>query len=90
MELIYLIINRLFTLYELAIIVYILMSYFPSMQTSTIAQWLARIVEPYLTPFRRIIKPVMGVIDFSPIIAIIVLRLAHSGFTQVMLRLMGA
>lgn len=35
---------------------------------------LARLVEPYLNIFRRFIPPLMGV-DFSPVVAILVLQL---------------
>ncbi|MFE7151573.1 YggT family protein, partial [Heyndrickxia sporothermodurans] len=59
------------------IIIYIFMSWFNAQQSS-IGQMFARICEPYLEQFRRIIPP-FGMIDFSPIIAIIVLNLAGRG-----------
>ncbi|NEU29448.1 YggT family protein [bacterium LRH843] len=64
--------------YSLFIIGYILLSWFPNARESTIGQLLGKIVEPYLEPFRRIVPP-LGMIDFSPIVAIIVLRLASGG-----------
>lgn len=57
------------------------MSWFNAQQSS-IGQMFARICEPYLEQFRRIIPPI-GMIDISPIVAIIVLRLASSGISQI-------
>jgi YggT family protein len=65
-------------LYSVLIIVYIFMSWVPNIKESAIGQFLGRIVEPYLEPFRRIIPP-FGMIDVSPIVAILVLRLAQTG-----------
>lgn len=66
------------TLYTYALIIYILMSWVPSIQQSTFGQLLGRICEPYLDPFRKIIPP-LGMIDISPIVAIFVLQLAMKG-----------
>ncbi|WP_188776454.1 YggT family protein [Paenibacillus hunanensis] len=61
------------------IIIYILMSWLPSARESSFGQLLARLVEPYLAPFRRFIPPIGGVLDISPIVALFVLQLAFSG-----------
>ncbi|KYC61529.1 hypothetical protein B4098_2084 [Heyndrickxia coagulans] len=42
----------------------------------------ARVSEPYLDPFRRIIPPI-GMIDISPIVAFFVLDLARAGIAQI-------
>ncbi|MFC4404653.1 YggT family protein [Gracilibacillus xinjiangensis] len=68
-----------FELYSYAIIIYILMSWFPGARESSIGRMLGRIVEPYLEPFRKIIPPIGGMIDISPIVAIFVLRFAKMG-----------
>jgi len=72
------IVSRLFQLYELAIVVFILMSWFPGAYNSGVGQFLGRICEPFLSIFRRFI-PAIGGIDFSPIIALLVLQFAESG-----------
>ena len=54
------------------------MSWFPNARSSTIGQFFARICEPYLEPFRRIIPP-LGMIDISPLVAILVLKFATTG-----------
>ncbi|MFC0558685.1 YggT family protein [Halalkalibacter alkalisediminis] len=65
-------------IYSFFIIGYILMSWFPNARESSIGQFIGRIVEPYLEPFRKFVPP-LGMIDLSPIVAIIVLRLAGGG-----------
>lgn len=67
------IIMYLIQLYGLAIIVYILMSWFPGARESQFGYYLGVIVEPYLEPFRKIIPPI-GMIDISPIVALLVLH----------------
>ncbi|WP_163579705.1 YggT family protein [Gracilibacillus saliphilus] len=67
------------TLYTYAIIIYILMSWFPGARESSFGQMLGSIVEPYLEPFRKIIPPIGGMIDISPIVALFVLQFALRG-----------
>ncbi len=78
MELIFSLLRSLITFYSYALIAYILMSWFPNARESSIGQFLARICEPYLEPFRRFIPP-LGMIDISPIVAILVLNFAIMG-----------
>lgn len=72
---------QLVQLYQWALIIYIFMSWFPNARESAIGQFLSRICEPYLEPFRKIIPP-LGMIDISPIVAFLVLRFASSGLIQ--------
>jgi YggT family protein len=72
-------VNWVFDIYILFVFVHILLSWFQLPYNV----WLARIrgvlydtVEPYLRLFRGIIPPI-GMLDISPIIAIIVLLLAR-------------
>lgn len=56
------------------IIIYVLMSWFPvSGVFADIQRALASVVEPYLGLFRRIV-PLVGALDISPIVAILVLQ----------------
>lgn len=64
--------------YSFGLIIYIFMSWFPGARESSFGVMLAKICEPYLEIFRRFIPP-LGMIDFSPLVAIIVLQLANSG-----------
>jgi YggT family protein len=70
--------TMLIEIYSYALIVYILMSWFPNARETKIGQLLAAICEPYLEPFRRIIPPI-GMIDISPIVALFVLNFATRG-----------
>lgn len=70
-------------LYSVLLIVYIFMSWVPSTKESAIGRFLERICEPYLEPFRRII-PAFGMIDISPIVAILVLRFSQDGLAYLM------
>jgi YggT family protein len=78
------IIAQLVSLYQWALIIYIFMSWFPNARETAIGQFLARICEPFLEPFRRIV-PSIGMIDISPIVAFLVLRFAVDGLRQLTL-----
>lgn len=78
MDLIFGIAGSLIELYSWALIIYILMSWFPGARESSIGSFLARICEPFLDPFRKVIPP-LGMIDISPLVAILVLNLAARG-----------
>lgn len=76
--------SKAVTIYTYALIVYILMSWVPSIQQSTVGKFLGRICDPYLDIFRKIIPP-LGMIDISPIAAIFALQLAMSGVAYLFL-----
>jgi YggT family protein len=67
--------------YSIALIIYILMSWFPNARESAVGQFFGKVCEPYLEQFRKFIPP-LGMIDISPIVAILVLNLAKSGVFQ--------
>lgn len=72
------IIVKLADLYTLLIIVYVLMSWFPIPREGVLADIhavLAKVCEPYLSIFRKLVPPIGGVVDITPIIAIVVLEL---------------
>lgn len=77
----------LMNIYSWLIIIYILMSWVPNARESNFGEMLGRIVEPYLEPFRKIIPP-LGMLDISPIVALIALRLAERGVVEVFNMLM--
>ena len=63
------------------IIIYILMSWLPSMPgiVGDLYQVLGRLCDPFLDIFRRIIPTIGGsgmAIDFSPVVAVLVLQIA--------------
>src|SRR5207245_10861035 len=56
----------------LAILVRVIMSYFPGTMYSTPGRLLARVTDPIIDPVRRVVPP-MGGLDLSPAIAIVLL-----------------
>jgi YggT family protein len=83
------IIDILFRIYYYMIIIYILMSWLPNLRENFIGELLGKLVEPYLSPFRRFIPPLFGTIDVSPIIALIVLQFAVGGLHSIVRLLLG-
>jgi YggT family protein len=77
-------IDLLSQIYYCMIIAYILLSWFPNARESFIGQLLAKLVEPYLAPFRRFI-PSFGMIDLSPVVALIALSFVKTGLKAVIL-----
>lgn len=73
------IISMLFEIYFYMIVIYVLMSWLPNLRENFIGELLAKLVEPYLSVFRRFIPPIMGMLDISPIIALFVLQFIQSG-----------
>lgn len=68
-------VQRLFNVYELLIVVWVLLSWVSLTGSSFVRDLraaLGMLVEPYLNLFRRLIPP-FGGIDFSPIVAIFAL-----------------
>jgi uncharacterized protein YggT (Ycf19 family) len=76
-------ISQLGVIYQYLVIAYVLLSWLPSARESFIGEILSKIVEPYLSPFRRFIPPIAGMIDISPIVALIALRFVVMGINTV-------
>jgi YggT family protein len=78
METLLTVLLKIIQIYSYALIIYILLSWFPNARESGFGQLLAKICDPYLEPFRKIIPP-LGMIDISPIVAIFLLNFASRG-----------
>ncbi|MFS1513458.1 YggT family protein [Chengkuizengella sp. SCS-71B] len=83
------IIGSILNIYIYMIIAYVLLSWVPNARDSFIGELLGKVVEPYLSIFRKIIPPIGGMIDISPIIALIALQFAASGLASVIAFLFG-
>ena len=68
------IVRIIFTVYTLLLIARIILSWFPSAQRTKIAHFLSFYTDPYLNIFRRIIPPIGGVLDLSPLVAFFALQ----------------
>jgi YggT family protein len=61
-------------IYIVLLIIRILLTWFPTVEWSTAPfSWLSQITDPYLNLFRSIIPP-LGGMDFSPMLAILLLQ----------------
>lgn len=58
----------------LAILVRVIMSWFSPSPTNMLVNILYQVTEPILAPLRRIV-PRVGVLDFTPLVAVILLQL---------------
>ena len=68
----------IFRIYQFMIFGYILISWIPALQQSAFGEFLGKLVEPYLSIFRKFIPPI-GMIDISPIIALFALQYILKG-----------
>ena len=68
------ILNLLFTVLSLAVIARALISWFDPAFRYPISQMLVDLTEPIIAPIRRVVPPLGGMIDVSPIIALILLQ----------------
>lgn len=69
------------TLYVIALFIRILSSWFPISSTSPAAgffSFLRRITEPVLAPARRLIPPIGGTFDISPIVVFFAIEIIQS------------
>lgn len=69
-------ISLLFEAYEFIIFVYCLLSFIPQLRGSALGRWVAAVVDPFLNLIRRVLPIVStGFLDFSPIVALIIIQL---------------
>nr|WP_281888092.1 YggT family protein [Paenibacillus sp. YYML68] len=74
----------LIEIYQYVLIAYVLLSWLPSARESFIGEMLGKLCEPYLGIFRKFIPPIGGMIDISPIVALIALRFIGQGLIVVL------
>ncbi|EFJ52262.1 hypothetical protein VOLCADRAFT_79012 [Volvox carteri f. nagariensis] len=67
-------INNFLNLYNTALIVRLVLTWFPNPPAAIVSP-LATVCDPYLNLFRGLIPPLGGTLDFSPILAFVVLNL---------------
>ncbi len=77
MEFLFDIIRYLCEVLTIVIIARVIVSWFSPSPTNRLAIILYQLTEPFLAPLRRII-PRVGMFDFTPVVAIILLRLIAS------------
>jgi YggT family protein len=70
-------INAVFEIAILVVIVYVVLGFLIPDEKQPVRAFLARIIEPLLTPIRRLL-PQTGAFDFSPLVLILILILLQS------------
>ena len=70
------VINQLFYFYYILLIIRIFLTWIPSIDWDQQPYaWMRSVTDPFLNIFRGLIPPIGGVLDISPVIAIILLQL---------------
>jgi YggT family protein len=72
------IIHALFSAYTVLLFCRIALSWFPSLYKYHATKFLIFLTDPYMNIFRKIIPPIGGVLDLSPMLAFISLRFLES------------
>jgi YggT family protein len=67
-----------FFTYTLLLLVRIVGSWFPSFARHRLMYFVAFYVDPYLNIFRRIIPPIGGTLDLSPLLAFFALQIGEN------------
>lgn len=71
-------INLLFYFYYILLIIRIFLTWLPSIDWyQQPYAWLRSVTDPFLNIFRGIIPPIGGVLDVSPVLAIILLQIVQ-------------
>jgi YggT family protein len=84
------VVSLAFQIYEFIILIRVLLSWinpdpFRPTLDHPIIRILYRITDPVLAPLRRIIPPIGGTVDISPVVALIILEIAR----QIVIRLLA-
>ena len=74
------VLSKLFGLYLLLMLVYAVVSWIPSLRGRW-TDYLAMVIEPVLTPVRRVIPP-LGGLDLSFLVVIILLQVIDSALVR--------
>ena len=69
------VVSMAFQLYEFIIFVYCLLSFVPAIYNSAFGRFIVAMVNPFLNLIKKVIPTSIGFLDFSPIIALILIQL---------------
>lgn len=75
------------TVLVLLVLTYVVISYFMS-PYHTFRMWVNRLVEPMLQPIRKIV-PLIGMLDISPIILLLLIQFAGFILKQILVAFIG-
>jgi YggT family protein len=83
LALIFSILSTFLYIMEIAIVIRALLSWFDPSMRNPISQFLVQLTEPIIAPIRRII-PSIGMIDISPMVAILVIIILQQMLNRAM------
>jgi YggT family protein len=72
------VIHWVFLIYTVLLMVRIIGSWFPSFAHHKIMHFVGFYTDPYLNLFRRVIPPIGGTLDLSPLLGFFTLQIAES------------
>jgi YggT family protein len=78
------VIRTVFELYSFILLARVLISWFQVDPYNPLVQLLYRLTEPLLAPIRRILPPA-GMLDLSPLVGFVAIRLANELVTSLLL-----
>jgi YggT family protein len=73
------VIHLLFLSYTILLFVRVIASWFPAWQGHQLLRFVAFYTDPYLNLFRKLLPPLGGVLDVSPLLAFFTLRILEIG-----------
>jgi YggT family protein len=73
-------------LLSLSILVRVLLSWLPIDRSGRFAEIILQITEPIVGPIRRVL-PTFGGLDFSPMVALLLIEMVHSVLRQILIGL---
>lgn len=71
-------IHWVFLAYTIFLLVRVVGSWFPAFANHKMMHFVAFYTDPYLNLFRRVIPPIGGVLDLSPLLGFFVLQMAEN------------
>ena len=71
-------IHLIFLAYTLMIFVRVVGSWFPAVSGHAIMHFVSRFTDPYLNTFRKVIPPIGGALDLSPLLGFFALQIAEN------------
>lgn len=67
-------VQMLTTILSFAIFIRAILSWFPNAQNNIFGVIIGQLTDPVLVPLRRVVPPIGGMIDITPLVAIILLQ----------------
>lgn len=80
--------SNIIQIYSIILVIYALLSWFPGAPQSTLGQMVHRLVEPFLSLFRKLPLQVGG-LDFTVLVAILLLNFLERLVAQLFLLMIG-